>query len=120
MRGPMVRIQSDIRRLWRCPKCHYERRAPATQTAVRCHCEKDAPFMQLVEAQRPPRSTPKELPPYYEYEADAGDEVENQEKAQAETAEVPPQVKEESTASTETPSITPEENPDNSTLDPGP
>ncbi len=68
MRGPMVRIKYDARRLWRCPKCHYERRAHASQTAIRCHCEKVGPFMQLVEEQRKVRAEPEELPAYFEYE----------------------------------------------------
>src|SRR6056297_69705 len=110
MRGPMVRIQSDIRRLWRCPKCHYERRAHATQTTVRCHCEKDAPFMQLVESQRPARSVPEELPPYYEYEAEANEDAEELVKpvtqSEAEIGEAPPPVEAEATASSETPTIT--------------
>ena len=63
----MVRIQSDIRRLWRCPGCQYERRAHATQTAVKCHCQQDAPFMQLVETQRSARPVPDKLPPYFEF-----------------------------------------------------
>lgn len=68
MRGPMIRIQNDVRRTWRCPACGYERRAHADQTSIRCHCEKEGPFMKLVEAPRKPRPEPEILPPYFEYD----------------------------------------------------
>lgn len=73
MRGPLVRLNLDVRRLWCCPQCGYERRVPADQTAVHCHCSDDKPFMQLVEGLRPARPVPEILPPYFEYEDD--DEV---------------------------------------------
>ena len=75
MRGPLVRIKYDIRRHWKCPKCGYERRAHATKTAIRCHCEKDGPFMKLVESQRQIRPPTEELDNYIEYEE--ADETEN-------------------------------------------
>lgn len=68
MRGPMIRIQNDVRRMWRCPECGYERRAHADQTSIRCHCEKEGAFMKLVEAPRKPRPEPEILPPYFEYD----------------------------------------------------
>lgn len=70
MRGPMVRLNLDVRRLWRCPQCGYERRLPADQTAVHCHCSDSKPFMQLVEERRAARPVPEILPPYFEYEED--------------------------------------------------
>lgn len=78
--------------------------------------------MKLVESQRPARSTPEELPPYYEYESDEADEIENQEKpaTQGETSEAPPQVEEKAETAADTPPIKPEEAPSNSTIDPSP
>lgn len=70
MRGPKVRIQYDMRRLWKCPKCGYERRAHAHQTTLRCHCESDGPFMKLVESQRLVRPEPEELDLYFEFDGD--------------------------------------------------
>ncbi|WP_145199240.1 hypothetical protein [Thalassoglobus polymorphus] len=87
----MVRIKYDVRRLWRCPKCHYERRAHASQTAIRCHCEKVGPFMQLVEEQRKVRDEPEELPAYFEYE-------EAEATASDTTSEKSPNAKSETTA----------------------
>jgi len=52
MRGPGFRQKSDMRRLWRCPACGTERKAPATVTVVRCGCVRPEPFMKLVETIR--------------------------------------------------------------------
>lgn len=61
MRGPGVRIQNDVRRLWRCPACSRERKVPATQTTVLCSCRQPAPQMQLIEGKRYAKPTPPEL-----------------------------------------------------------
>lgn len=102
MRGPTVRIQSEIRRLWRCPVCAYEARVSAVQTTVRCHCQSDRPFMKLVEQQRPARHVPEDLPPYFEYEED-GTEVLEDETTQVQDAPVTVQVEEPEITTAEEP-----------------
>ncbi len=114
MRGPMVRIQYDARRLWRCPKCQYERRAHADQTAIRCHCEskgreKEGPFMQLVEEQRKVRVEPEELPPYFEFEEEEGSKAPAKETTPESNSPSPEEI-----------SSNPEQPTDSSTLDPHP
>lgn len=68
MRGPGLRIQCDVRRLWECPRCHYQRRAPATETVVRCHCIKEEPCMRLVEGVRRVRPEPQPLDHFLEFD----------------------------------------------------
>lgn len=68
MRGPGLRVSIDVRRLWRCPRCGYERKVPATETAVRCQCSAERPWMKLVEALRPSRPTPAPLDSYLNWE----------------------------------------------------
>lgn len=72
MRGPGLRSTLDVRRLWRCPSCGYERHLGQTTTSVMCFC-KDPPLqMKLVEGKRVTRPEPRpvarfidesELPP---------------------------------------------------------
>ena len=97
MRGPMVRIKSDMRRLWRCPKCGYERRAHADHTSMRCHCDDDGPFMKLIEQQRFVRPEPEELDLYFEYDESADssttETVESvASQSESESGEAPPTV----------------------------
>ncbi len=47
MRGPGVRLDLDVRRVWRCPQCQRERRLAGDITAVRCPCGTGA-WMQIV------------------------------------------------------------------------
>lgn len=68
MRGPGLRVKLEIRRLWRCPRCGYERRAPGWETTVRCHCTAAEPLMQLIESQRRIPAPPQELDLYFNYE----------------------------------------------------
>lgn len=68
MRGPALRIQCDVRRLWECPRCRYQRRAPATETVVRCHCIKEEPCMRLVEGVRRVRPEPQPLDHFLEFD----------------------------------------------------
>lgn len=69
MRGPQIRQRYDIRRLWRCPECGYERRAPASVTSLRCHCRSEAPLMRLIEGQRLVRPPAEPLDPYINADA---------------------------------------------------
>src|SRR5690606_21481719 len=66
MRGPGLRLTNDVRRLWRCPRCGYERRAPATEVAISCKCSQPNPRMQLVEPIRKVRDRQPALPVYVE------------------------------------------------------
>lgn len=51
IKGPRLKTDLDVRRVWRCPACGYERRALGDQTALRCRCG-DKPFMKLVSEHR--------------------------------------------------------------------
>ncbi len=64
MKGPGLRSKLDVRRLWKCPVCGYERHASGNETTVRCHCNKSEPWMKLVEKQRYFRPVSGE-PDYY-------------------------------------------------------
>jgi hypothetical protein len=66
MRGPGLRLKYDVRRLWRCPVCGYERRAPAMEVVVRCHCNHEEPWMKLVEPKRQVRPPARPHDPYIE------------------------------------------------------
>lgn len=89
MRGPGLRLKYDVRRLWQCPECGYERHAPATEVTVRCHCNEQDPWMKLVEPQRQIRPAARPLDPYVEI----ADTVEDHSAAQpAEERETNPSV----------------------------
>lgn len=75
MRGPGNRMKYDVRRLWRCPQCGYERHVAATAVSVRCHCSKDEPLMKLVEHKRTQRAAPPPLDLYIEYDENAPEEA---------------------------------------------
>ncbi len=47
MRGPGVRLDLDVRRVWKCPACQRTRRLPGDMTAVRCQCVGE-PWMEIV------------------------------------------------------------------------
>lgn len=49
MRGPGIRLDLDVRRVWRCPQCGKQRRVGGEVTTVTCTCGKP---MQLVEEGR--------------------------------------------------------------------
>jgi hypothetical protein len=63
MRGPGLKTSLDVRRLWRCPACGYERRADGRLTTVRCQCA-GGPFMQLVGEPRFQRLQNRSVDPY--------------------------------------------------------
>lgn len=65
MKGPGLRANLDVRRVWRCPRCGRVARSPGAVTAVRCGCA-DETWMQLQppvkrEPFRPPPRTPEEI-----------------------------------------------------------
>ncbi|MFG0333599.1 MAG: hypothetical protein ACF8TS_09580 [Maioricimonas sp. JB049] len=61
MKGPGLRLDLEVRRLWRCPKCGFERRVPARQVTVTCGCTDSGTFMQLIEPKRAVRAEPPPL-----------------------------------------------------------
>ena len=102
MRGPQLRVQYDVRRLWCCPQCGYERHAPATEVAVRCHCTRDEPLMKLVEGQRPVRPAGKPIDPYVDaQELIDGEKSDLSVEADASAAVSPPQEADARAESTE-------------------
>jgi hypothetical protein len=53
MKGPGMRLDLDVRRVWRCPACGREARSEG-QTVVRlCGCTREGVAMRLVELPRP-------------------------------------------------------------------
>lgn len=74
MKGPGLRLDLDVRRMWRCPRCGRERRADASVTALTCGCAPDHPRMQLVEIQRRVRPEPKPLDLVLNIDLDAPEE----------------------------------------------
>lgn len=65
MKGPGLRANLDVRRVWRCPRCGRVARTPGAVTAVRCGCA-DETWMQLQppvkrEPFRPPPRTPEQI-----------------------------------------------------------
>lgn len=47
MRGPGLKLELEVRRLWRCPLCQAETLAPANVTAIRCGCRNGQTLMVL-------------------------------------------------------------------------
>jgi hypothetical protein len=77
VKGPGLRANLDVRRVWRCPRCGRVARTPGAVTAVRCGCG-DETWMQLQppvkrEPFRPPPRTPEQIA------EDRADEVEDDE-----------------------------------------
>jgi hypothetical protein len=72
MRGAGLRLNNDVRRLWRCAVCGAERRAGAFVTSVRCECSGN-PSMKLVETQRLERPLKEATSPYLEFVFEPGE-----------------------------------------------
>ncbi len=53
MKGPGMRLELDVRRIWRCPACGREARSEGGVVAKVCGCTKDGVAMRLVERPRP-------------------------------------------------------------------
>ncbi len=47
MKGPGLRLDLDVRRIWRCTKCGKVARTPGQVTAQRCGCTEPAQWMHL-------------------------------------------------------------------------
>lgn len=68
MKGPGLRLDLEVRRLWRCPKCGLERRVPDREVTVICDCTESGTFMQLIEPKRTVRAEPPPLDPFLDIE----------------------------------------------------
>ena len=53
MKGPGMRPDLDVRRVWRCPSCGRETRSDGQAVSRVCGCTKDGVAMRLVELPRP-------------------------------------------------------------------
>jgi hypothetical protein len=53
MKGPGMRLELDVRRVWRCPACGRETRSDVKEVARVCSCTKEGVAMRLVELPRP-------------------------------------------------------------------
>ncbi len=51
-----MRLDLDVRRVWRCPECGIERRSSGDRTVMACHVCKSSQLMSLVDPQRASRS----------------------------------------------------------------
>ncbi|MFO0919088.1 MAG: hypothetical protein U0872_12335 [Planctomycetaceae bacterium] len=47
MRGPGLKLDLDVRRLWTCPVCHQQRRLPGDHASPLCPCRDGGVLMQL-------------------------------------------------------------------------
>src|SRR4051794_22406831 len=47
MRGPGIKLDLDVRRLWTCPACHRQRRLPGDVATPLCPCREEGVIMQL-------------------------------------------------------------------------
>ena len=60
MKGPGLRIDLDVRRVWRCAKCGRTTRTAGQVTAQRCGCGDDSQWMRL---EPPVKREPWRAPP---------------------------------------------------------
>ncbi len=59
IKGPGLRLDCDVRRVWECPKCGRRLKLHAWIVTRRCPCEKLAAWMRLIEVPRNPRPAPQ-------------------------------------------------------------
>lgn len=53
MKGPGMRLDLDVRRVWQCPACGREVRSSGQVVGRVCSCTKEGTAMRLVELTRP-------------------------------------------------------------------
>ena len=53
MKGPGMRLDLDVRRVWQCPACSRESRSEVQVVTKLCGCTKEGVAMRLVERPRP-------------------------------------------------------------------
>ncbi|QDU38150.1 hypothetical protein Mal4_24730 [Maioricimonas rarisocia] len=93
MKGPGLRLDLEVRRLWRCPTCGVERRVPARQVTVTCGCTDSGTFMQLIEPKRAVRAEPPPLDPFLDIELEPSERRQRPPEVEtvSETVEAPPE-----------------------------
>jgi hypothetical protein len=72
IKGPGLRLDLDVRRVWQCPQCGRERKAGGEVTALRCRCTADGVLMRLVHEPRSGRGN-RPHPPDVHVPPDATD-----------------------------------------------
>jgi hypothetical protein len=72
MRGAGLRLNNDVRRIWRCAACGAERKIGAQVTAVNCQCA-GRPAMKLIETMRHERPLKELAATYMEFEFEPGE-----------------------------------------------
>lgn len=65
MKGPGLRIDLDVRRMWRCPRCQRVARTPGNVVSQSCGCAPERVWMVLQQ----PLPRPRFVPDYRELEA---------------------------------------------------
>ncbi|HET6426329.1 MAG TPA: hypothetical protein VFG20_21735 [Planctomycetaceae bacterium] len=60
MRGPGIRLDLDVRRVWQCPACQRIRKLAGDLTSMRCQCAGE-PWMHLVQERVPRQRVQKSL-----------------------------------------------------------
>jgi hypothetical protein len=53
MKGPGMRLDLDVRRVWECPECHRQVRSEGETVSRVCGCTREGVQMRLVELPRP-------------------------------------------------------------------
>ena len=69
MKGPGMRADLDVRRVWQCPRCGKSKMAAGDVASVTCKCQPEGTFMRLQEPRRQVKTFP------YPVEEPAGSEI---------------------------------------------
>jgi hypothetical protein len=76
MKGPGMRLDLDVRRVWQCPACGAELRSDGNVVARFCNCTREGIAMRLVErpppplVRRPPREPEPDIPELSDFPTD--------------------------------------------------
>lgn len=81
MKGPGIRYDIDIRRVWECPACGNRRKFPGNVTARRCSCEAHE-WMRLID-----EKNQRQFPVRARIEIPEEEPAENERESPAETSE---------------------------------
>jgi len=114
MKGPGIRLDNDIRRVWQCPKCQQQMKTGGNVTSNRCRCEPNGVVMALVEPRRQVRTFP--APPLEPPEPEPDDDISEVADERESPAATP--IEEPETASAEKAADEPVASAEQSTPDP--
>ena len=56
MKGPGIRLDLDVRRIWECPRCNKRRKTDGEVVSLVCKCTREGEQMRLIEGRRAVRS----------------------------------------------------------------